>query len=60
MTRCATLLALATLLGVSGCAIPLSDPGAPAPSPDAVAACNSRADEEFTQQNRDASYRADT
>jgi hypothetical protein len=60
MTPRATLLALSAALGLGGCAVPLNNPDTPAPSPEAVAACNTRADEQFAQQNRDAAYRADT
>jgi hypothetical protein len=60
MNRCATVVAAVALGALGACSVPLENPGVPRPSPDAVAACNSRADEEFTQQNRGASYQSDT
>ncbi len=59
MNHRATVAAFA-LCALGGCSLPLDTPRAPSPSPGAVAACNTRADEEFTQQNRGASYQADT
>ena len=61
MSRLASLpaaFALLWLCGVAGCAFPLQSAG---PQPDAasVAACNTRADEVFLRQNRDAIYRSD-
>ena len=52
--------ALAAVIGLAGCAIPLGNGGGPPPSASAVAACNTRADEIFARQNRDAAYKADT
>ena len=54
---CALISAL-----LAGCAIPLGQSAASgaAPSQEAVAACNTRADEVFLRQNRDALYKADT
>jgi hypothetical protein len=47
-----------TLLGVTGCSVPLGSAGTP-PSQEAMDACNTRADEIFLRQNRDALYKAD-
>jgi hypothetical protein len=52
--------ALAALIGLGGCAVPLGSGGGPPPSANAVAACNTRADEIFSRQNRDAAYKSDT
>ena len=61
MKRRATFAILSAAMGaLGGCAIPLATGSAPQPSAEAVAACNTRADEEFLRQNRDATYKADT
>jgi hypothetical protein len=58
--RLARLAILAALTGLAGCQIPFSTSSAsPQPSPGAVAACDKRADQEFTAQNREAIYQAD-
>ena len=63
MKRDTTPLRLAALgclgLTLAGCALPLQSRG-PQPSEEAIAACNSRGDEVFLRQNRDALYKADT
>jgi hypothetical protein len=47
------------LVALAGCSLPLGASSGPQPSPEAVAACNKRADQEFLSQNRNALYQED-